>query len=119
MSKEAFKSFVRQHPYLTDSVYQHRTTWQELYELYDIYGNDEQIFKKYQLPKEDTTTKTKNQFAFNELISMIQNVDLETVQKGVNGLQKAIGLLQEIAPDKDKTITPQYEERPLYKYYED
>ena len=49
---------------------------------------------------------------------MIKNVDLESVQKGVNSLQKTIGLLQDIgigAATKEKS----YEPRPMYKYFDD
>ena len=36
MSKELFKKFVRLHPELGNSVIDGKTSWQKLYELYDM-----------------------------------------------------------------------------------
>ena len=49
---------------------------------------------------------------------MIKKVDLDSVQKGVNNLQKTIGLLQDIGIGS-KTKVPTYEPRPMYKYFDD
>ena len=38
MSKEAFKKFVREKPELSQLVLKGSTTWQKLYETYDLYG---------------------------------------------------------------------------------
>ena len=40
MSKETFKTFAKQHPELAKTVLNGTTTWQKLYEIYDIYGID-------------------------------------------------------------------------------
>ncbi len=118
MSKETFKKFVRVHPELVDYVNHKTMTWQQFYEIYDMYGENNEVWKKYQPePQEKITTKATT--ALDELVSMVRNVDLETVQKGVDGLQKAIGLLQELGPNKEQKPLNSYEERPMYKYYED
>lgn len=116
MSKESFKAFVRVHPELVSHVNNHSVSWQQLYEMYDIYGEDHSIWDSY-FHSSYPIVNTKD--TMNELLSMIRNVDLETVQKGVNGLQKAIGLLQEIGSGKSDNTMMNYEERPMYKYYED
>lgn len=111
MSKELFKSFVRLHPELGNAVMNNKTTWQKLYEIYDMYGENSSIWDKY-------FTNTSSKTSFSDLIDMIKNVDLDSVQKGVNNLQKTIGLLQDIGIGtavKDKV----YEPRPLYKHFED
>ena len=38
MSKESFKTFARNNPELASSVLDNKVTWQQLYELYEIYG---------------------------------------------------------------------------------
>ena len=55
----------------------------------------------------DTTMK--------EVINMVKTVDLEKVRRGVDGLQKAISLLQEIGSGSRK----EYEPRPIYKHLDD
>ena len=42
-----FKKFISNHPDFIDAVRNNETTWQKLYELYDIYGENEEIWSKY------------------------------------------------------------------------
>ena len=42
-----FKKFIASHPDFIDMVRNNNTTWQSLYELYDIYGENESIWNKY------------------------------------------------------------------------
>ncbi len=115
MSKEEFKAFVQKHPQLLTRVHEKEFTWQELYEAYDIYGEKAPVFQEKRMEKGSLKT---NYSHFHEFSELLKNVDLDAVQKGVNGLQKAVSLLQEIGSFKE--IPPQsYEERPIYKYYED
>ena len=50
---EKFKKFAATKPFLKKMVDNKETTWQELYERYDIYGEDDDIFK-------ESTTSTNN-----------------------------------------------------------
>ena len=63
------------------------------------------IFRKFHLMKKIT--------------NLFRNIDLDTVQKSVNGLQKAVSLISEIVPKNNDEYIPNYEERPINKYYED
>ena len=45
--KEAFKEFVRKHPSLTRYIKNNNKTWQNLYEIYDIYGDDDKAWEPY------------------------------------------------------------------------
>ena len=47
MSKETFKLFARNHPELAYQVMDGKTNWQKLYELYEIYGEDSEIWSDY------------------------------------------------------------------------
>lgn len=120
MSKETFKKFVRNYPELSNSVMENKTSWQKLYELFELYGEDSNVWDKY-LNRNDynfLSNDVSKESSFGELINMIKKVDLESVQKGVNNLQKTIGLLQDIGIGT-KTKEPTYEPRPLYKYFDD
>ncbi len=115
MSKETFKSFARIHPELAKNVMAGKTSWQRLYELYDIYGENNSVWNDFF----DTAIPT-TQNTFKELFNTFRNLDMESVQKGVTNLQKTIGLLQDIGlGSKDTPQKPAYEPRPLYKYFED
>ena len=47
MSKETFKSFVRLHPELADKVVRGTVSWQQLYEIYELYGNNSSVWNTY------------------------------------------------------------------------
>ena len=47
MSKDNFKKFVSNHPELVNYVKNNNVTWQSLYELYDLYGEDNKVWNKY------------------------------------------------------------------------
>ncbi len=118
MSKETFKNFVRNYPELSTSVMNNKTSWQKLYELFELYGEDSNVWDQYipsRLKESFDTTKTSS---FSELITMIKNIDLDSVQRGVNSLQKTIGLLQDIGIGS-KNNQNTYEPRPLYRYFDD
>ena len=115
MSKETFKSFARAHPELATTVMENKSTWQKLYEIYEIYGEDNPIWDNF-LKKND---KVETISSFKELFNIFKNIDLESVQKGVTNLQKTLGLLQELGIGNNKNNISQYEPRPIYKYFED
>ena len=115
MSLDLFKQFARNHPELATSVMDNKTSWQKLYELFEMYGENSSVWDKYFVRKKTTNEVTSS---FSDLFNMIKNVDLESVQKGVNNLQKTIGLLQDIGIGTS-TKEPNYEPRPMYKYFDD
>lgn len=114
MSKEKFKDFARLHPELARSVLSNKVSWQKLYELYDIYGENSSVWNEYFDNSIDSDNK------LGDIMTTIKKVDLKSVQSGIQSIQKAIGLLQDIGLGKAKDVpTGNYEARPLYKYFED
>ena len=45
--KEKFIEFVKNNPKLINYIKEKNGTWQELFEIYTIYGEDEKIWNKY------------------------------------------------------------------------
>ena len=113
MSKEAFKSFARSHNELADYIISGKTSWQKLYELYEIYGEDSTVWDNY------ITSKTTTSSTVSDFINTIKNVDMESVQKGIKNIQKTIGLLQDIGIGSTANEVETYEPRPMYKYFDD
>ena len=118
MSKETFKVFVKEHPELAQAVAANKTSWQKLYETFDLYGKDSPVWQQYQ-QTDKVREASRNKMGFQELSQLVNGMDLNTIQKGVNGLQKAIGLLQDLTTTNKNEERPPYEERPINKYYED
>lgn len=113
MSKDAFKTFARSHPELAKNVMSGKTSWQKLYELYDIYGENSNVWDTYfSKPIEVAQSSIKDMF------NTIKNLDMDSVQKGVTNLQKTIGLLQELGIGSQKE-TSKYEPKPIYRRFED
>ncbi len=123
MSKESFKSFVKLHPELANSVMNHKTTWQDFYELFELYGEKSNVWDNYLGNKSLAGVSSKSKTSsMSELINMVKSVDLDSVQKTVGSLQKTIGLLQDIGIGSGTSSalkSDQYEPRPMYKYFDD
>lgn len=106
MSKEKFKEFARNNPSLAEYVSNNSTTWQQLYELYEIYGENNSIWKKYI----KTPSITESTSSIKGLIDTLKNLDMESVQQGITNIEKTINLLQDIGltNNKNKEIEPIY-----------
>lgn len=124
MSKETFKIFVKNHPELVTKVRNQEMTWQGFYEMYDLYGENNQVWDPYLNQAKDaskTSISSNKDMSLQELVNMVKKIDLDTVRRGINSLQKAIGLVQDLGlgNNKKNNETEQYQPRPMYKYFED
>lgn len=104
--KDKFIMFVRNNPNLVDYVRKNNVSWQSLYEVYSLYGEDKNIWNKY-LNNKDSSIE--------ELVNMIKSVNLESVRKIVDSLQKTITLVQNISGNEEST----YEKRKVYEDLDD
>ena len=111
--KEEFKEFVRKRPELIDYVNNGSMTWQKFFEQWSLYGDDEEVWKKYKKIDND------NSFNFNSLINSIKNIDKDTLQKGINGFQKALELLQGLITKDEVDNNTSYTPRQIFKKFED
>ncbi len=126
MGKEEFKLFARNHPNLASYVANGSMTWQKFYEMYDVYGENSVIWDPYQMPLKTSSnvstsnvTQPKKESSWKDIVQMMKGMDMDTVQKGINGMQKAIGLVQELTTKNGSVASTTYEPRPLYRYFED
>lgn len=115
-NKEEFKIFVKSHPELISFVKRGKMTWQKFYETYSLYGKDDNIWNKYF--KNDEEKNEKENTSISDLIDMVKKVDLNSVQKNITNISKALGLVQSLIT-KDEINTETYTPRPLYKKFED
>ena len=122
MSKESFKVFARSHPELASFVMSGESTWQKLYELYDIYGDSSDIWNKYiSSTNEAISNGAQKDVSLREVFNNIKNMDMDSFQKGIQNLQKTVGLLQEIGLGGNGAgiANRPYQPRPLYQHLED
>ena len=118
-----FKSFVKKNPNLITYVRNGNMSWQRFYELYDLYGEDNNIWKDY-LAKEEVRKENieKNisvgNFSLNNIMEMAKNIDTNKLQDGITSIQKAISLFGDMIL-KDKPETNTYTPRPIYRKFDD
>ena len=119
MKKDDFKNFVRTKPELIKYVKNGEMTWQKFYEIYDLYGTDENIWSKYK-----ATDRTVDS-GISKITEMVKNVDVDSIKSHINTAQKAIDFVSDLTkknptPDLTKTIgSGPISPRPLNKFFED
>ena len=106
MSKENFKKFVRLKPELIKQVTANKTSWQKLYEIYELYGEDSNIWNNYI----NTNTITNS---LNELINNIKNIDINKMQTGIENIQNAISLMQGFSINNKEQSEQRYKYRKI------
>ena len=112
--KSAFKEFAKGHPELVTSVKNGSTNWQKLYEIYDIYGEDNRAWDTY-LGK---NIANKTSAGISEIM---KNIDMDSVQKHINTAQKALGIVQELTGKSAGSVATKGPSipRPINKFFED
>lgn len=105
MSKlDDFKLFVSKKPEFVNFVRDKKTSWQKLYELYDIYGEDDKIWDRY-------LNTTESSLNIKGILNTIKNINLDALEENINNIQKAVGLVEELTKEekKDDKIKPKRE----------
>ena len=94
--KEEFKSFAAHNKILSKLVSNGSTTWQELFETYDIYGPDEMVWKDYLKDFNTKKDDKKVSDGVKMVLNNLKNVDMDKLEENIGSLQKALGFLEEI-----------------------
>ena len=132
MKKDEFKEFVKNNPKLIKYVKNNEMTWQKFYEMYDLYGTEDSIWKDYigevseVNNKEEKVIKQATKagisgLTLSDVVNWFKNVDLDGIQEGIGNVQRVLGVVQDFSK-KDNNSVPQketYKPRPLYKHFED
>lgn len=109
---EEFKQFVQSHKELVKFVNSGKMTWQKFYEMYSLYGKNSDVWKDY-LNNEDLTNKK----TISDIVDALKKVDIETVQKNITTINKALALIGTLLTKEEVVDT--YTPTPLYKKFED
>ena len=92
--KEEFKEFLRNNKYLVDLVIEGKTSYQKLFETYDIYGADENVWKNIKISSKNSTTRSALEY--------LKNIDMDKLEENVSSIEKALSFLEEIVGDRSK-----------------
>ena len=84
---DEFKEFLKTIPSIKQDVLNGRYTWQQLYEIFVMYGKDDKFWLPY---------KTGNSgFDLNMLLEVIKNIDLNALSSSLGLLRKENGMMNE------------------------
>lgn len=112
-----FKDFVRKNPVLLKYIKSNDMTWQKFYEIYDMYGEEENAWKDYLTPVEKAAVAATTGFALPDMISWLKNINLDSLQEGIQSLQRVVGVIGDVSTKKTPS-DPEYKPRPLYKHFD-
>ena len=112
-----FKKFVKNNPSLINYVKDKQMTWQSFYEMYDMYGEDESVWKSYLTKKETKDVVTSIGVA--DFFTWLKNINVDKMQESINSIQRVLGVLEDLGKDNVNTKKTEYKPRPLYKHFED
>ena len=119
MSKEAFKEFVRKNPKLIKYVNNNQMTWQKFYEMYDMYGEDDNAWKDY-LNDQKVASNVTSAIGFADFVNFLKTVNLDGLQEGIGNIQRVLGIFQDFTKkDNTNNNKEEYKPRPIYKHFED
>lgn len=113
--KEKFKIFLKSNPSLVDYMKENNVSVQNLFEIYDIYGEDDKIWSKYL----NSDNRSVN---LNNISNIVKNIDVNSIKGHINTAQKALNLVQELTSkvsDGVKEIKKPLAPKPLDKFFED
>ncbi len=113
--KEEFKEFVKDNPHLIKFVKNNEMTWQKFYEMFDLYGSENEIWNDYKEKNIKTETKVSG---VTDVLGWLKAIDLDSLQEGVGSIQRVLGVFQDLSNNKD-TTKEEYKPRPLYRHFED
>lgn len=126
---DEFKLFVKANPFLITYIRDGKKSWQDLYEMYDIFEDDEEAWNKYlednvDNNREESKKDNKSSSSFSEhiddFIKMAKNVDVDKVQEGISSLQKTLTLFGDLfINNKNGGNSKNYNPRPLYRRFDD
>ena len=115
MKIDEFKKFVRNNPNLANYVIEKKMTWQQFYEIYDLYGENNSIWNNF---KENNSNNSNNVIStIKDFFNLFKGIDLNNVQKTLTSLSDAIEAFKGF--NNNNNGQEKYEERPKYKYFED
>jgi len=112
--KENFKEFLRKNPKLINYIKKKDSSIQKLYEIYDVYGENDDVWKEY---------LSENNFNLNNISDIVKNIDVDSIKNHISTAQKALDVVQELTGKASSKIGSALKKplapKPLNKFFGD
>lgn len=122
-NKEKFKEFAKQNPEFAYAVKNGKTTWQELFEIYDMYGEDTNLWNNYK--KTSKVENLTNSIGIKDIVNGLKGINIDTLQENLESLGKAVGFIEEltnVVRKKDDATTKTKKSKgvePINRFFDD
>ncbi|MEG0798864.1 MAG: spore coat protein YlbD [Bacilli bacterium] len=90
MSKlDEFKTFIKSNPKFAKNILDKKYTYQQLYETYDMYGENSEVWALL-----GETSETS--FNMKNIINSLKGINPDNLQSNLSTVQKAVSLLEDL-----------------------
>ena len=107
-----FKEFIKDKPFLKKKVDNKETTWQSLYETYDLFGKEADVFKKTKVEENNIRNSSNN----NSILKMLEGVNLDKISENLEGTKKILGVLGEFTKKEEPKVSRRNTNRTPRRY---
>lgn len=95
---DEFKTFVTTIPSIKEEVLSGRYTWQQLYEVYVMYGKDDKFWQPY---------RTTAGMDLTGIMSLVKNIDMNALSNSLSAIEKVLNMASGLfTKDDDKPKAP-------------
>ncbi|WP_249028672.1 YlbD family protein [Tannockella kyphosi] len=92
-----FKQFIATIPSIKEDVLNSRYTWQQLYEIYILYGKEDKFWLPYK--------NKSNTIDLLTLYEIVKNLDMQQVSNSLTSIEKVLTMLGTFLPDNKETTS--------------
>lgn len=105
---EEFKTFVTTIPSVKEEVLKGRYTWQQLYEIYVMYGKDDKFWQPYR--------STTSGMDLSSIMELVKNIDINALSSSLSTIEKVLNMASGLFSKEDK---PKPTTRQNNKWYDE
>ena len=117
--KDDFKEFASKNPSLAKYIENGEMSWQKFYELYDIYGEDSDVWKQFRTEEKDGKVNS----SVKSVLSNLKNIDIDKLEENISSLEKTLGFLEEIVlsrnEKKESKKSVKKSEKSIERFFDD
>lgn len=97
---DEFRVFVRKYPQLAIAVESKKTSWQEIYERWVLYGEAEDVWVEYSARQSEEKSNQLGLDGVKNILNNLKKIDPNKVNNTLNSVQKVIQIAQSVAGPK-------------------